>query len=137
MANEYEKNVLAEYHNHHSGKSVFLDAEDSKTNVAIGKFDEIQKEDSIEYLYEWIKTESRDIQVDFFSFEILLFHRLLEKHLHKEKNTKVLSPRQKRNKRQIPTVCIISLLGKRALEACSPTNPRIISSLKLKINFPV
>ncbi len=65
MGNEYEKYVLAEYHNHHLGKSVFRDEEESKMNVNMGKFDEIQKEDSIEYLYEWIKMESRDIQVDF------------------------------------------------------------------------
>jgi len=61
MSNEYEKYVLAEYHDQKPGKSVFRDEETSDMNVAMGKFDEIQKEDSIEVLYEWIKAEGRDI----------------------------------------------------------------------------
>lgn len=63
MSNDYEKNIFSEYHARNSDKHVFFDSSNNKSNEGIEAVENLQKEDSIVKLYDWIKYEGRDIEV--------------------------------------------------------------------------
>lgn len=63
MSDDYEKNVFSEYHGRKNDKNVFFDATSMKPNEHIETVRELQKQESVEKLYEWIKSEGRDILV--------------------------------------------------------------------------
>jgi len=60
MSDEYEKSVFSEYHGRKEDKGVFSDPSNTQ-NVA--KLEELQDKQSLEYFYEWIQIEGRDIEV--------------------------------------------------------------------------
>jgi len=60
MSDEYEKNVFSEYHGNKENKGVFSDPQNSKI---IEKIEELKEQQSVEYFYEWIQIEGRDIEV--------------------------------------------------------------------------
>ena len=60
---EYEKNVFSEYHNNTPGKNVFSDPNNIALNDRADKLKQAVHEPSLEYLYEWLKIESREIEV--------------------------------------------------------------------------
>ena len=61
MTKEYEKYVFSEYHDNQEERNVYLNASDITKDVKIDRVEELQKEDTVECLYEWIKAEGRDI----------------------------------------------------------------------------
>ena len=61
---EYEKNVFSEYHNGSSDKNIFGDPTNFVLNDRADKVKEGAVQPSLEYLYEWIKVESREIDVN-------------------------------------------------------------------------
>jgi len=63
MTTEYEKAVFSVYHDNQEEKNVYLNASDNTKDMKVDKIDELQKEDTVECLYEWIKAEGRDIAV--------------------------------------------------------------------------
>lgn len=65
---EYEKNVFSEYHNNTAGKNVFTDPNNIVLNEKADKIKAAVHEPSLEYLYEWLKIESREIDVEIFGW---------------------------------------------------------------------
>jgi len=61
---EYEKNVFAEYHNSSNGKNIFNDPTNFVMAERVDKIKQASSQPSLEYLYEWIKVESREIEVN-------------------------------------------------------------------------
>ena len=64
VCTEYEKNVFSEYHNNTSGKNIFTSPANEKIGENVDKIKLASTQPSLEYLYEWIKLESREIEVD-------------------------------------------------------------------------
>lgn len=62
VALEYEKHVFSEYHNNAAGKNVFSDPNNIALNDRADKIKAAVHEPSLEYLYEWLKIESREIE---------------------------------------------------------------------------
>ena len=59
---EYEKNVFSEYHNHSNNKNVFDDPSNFVLIERVDRIKQASSQPSLEYLYEWIKAESREIE---------------------------------------------------------------------------
>jgi len=59
---EYEKNVFSEYHNSSNGKNIFSDPTNFALIERVDKIKTASSQPSLEYLYEWIKVESREIE---------------------------------------------------------------------------
>ena len=75
---EYEKNIFSEYHNHSNEKNIFSDPTNFVLNERIEKIKGASSQPSLEYLYEWIKVESREIEVNWRCFKILIKQAFIE-----------------------------------------------------------
>jgi len=62
VCTEYEKNVFSEYHNNTAGKNIFTCATNENIGENVDKIKLASTQPSLEYLYEWIKIESREIE---------------------------------------------------------------------------
>ena len=60
---EYEKTVLVEYTGNKDGKNVFHDPTNFKLKESFEKLKSANQTPSVEFIYEWIKQESREIEV--------------------------------------------------------------------------
>jgi len=56
--------VFSEYHNSSNGKNIFSDPTNFALIERVDKIKTASSQPSLEYLYEWIKVESREIEVN-------------------------------------------------------------------------
>jgi len=62
--NDYEKRVFMEYTNNDESKNVVFSENSSKMNESVLNIKEASSRRSVENIYEWIRQESREVEVN-------------------------------------------------------------------------